>query len=442
MRNVHDSRSSRLEIQLKAAQMRVFRCDKRFRVLVAGRRFGKTYLASVELLRAASSPGRMVWYIGPTYKQAKRIAWNRLKELTRPYWKSKPHETDLSIPLAWGSAIALRGADQYDSLRGEGLDFVVLDEYASMHPACWTEVIRPALSDRMGGALFIGTPQGFNHFYERYDRAQSDTDWAAFQFTTEQGGNVSREELATAARELDERCYRQEFQASFENLGQGRVYYAFDRTKNVAQCRYDPRLPLIWSVDFNVNPMCSVIAQRAGETVYVLDELVLPDSNTPAACDEFLRRTQPWWVDSEPLTLQVHGDATGDKRTSAASRTDWRIIRDFFSAKKAAFDASVRVGSSNPAVKDRINCVNSRICNSVRECRLFIDPHCRQLIRDMEQVCWKTDANGNPLLELDKSDPMRTHTSDALGYYIAQEFPMRGSVGPKPYSLFGGGVFH
>jgi hypothetical protein len=101
----------------------------------------------------------------------------------------------------------------------------------------------------------------------------------------------------------------------------------------------------------------------------------------------------------------------------------------------------VRVGSSNPAVKDRINCVNSRICNSVRECRLFIDPHCRQLIRDMEQVCWKTDANGNPLLELDKSDPMRTHTSDALGYYIAQEFPMRGSVGPKPYSLFGGGVF-
>src|SRR3954453_5088347 len=164
MRNVHDSRSNKLEIGLKAAQMRVFRCEKRFRVLVAGRRFGKTYLASVELLRAAAgSSGRMVWYIGPTYKQAKRIAWNRLKELTRPYWASAPSETDLAITLSWGGVIALRGADRYDALRGDGLDFVVLDEYASMRPACWTEVIRPALSDRRGGALFIGPPQGFNH---------------------------------------------------------------------------------------------------------------------------------------------------------------------------------------------------------------------------------------------------------------------------------------
>src|SRR5205823_14727155 len=123
----------------------------------------------------------------------------------KPYWAAKPSETDLSIALSWGSVIALRGADQDDSLRGDGLDFVVLDEYASMHPACWTEVHRPALSDRRGGALFIGTPQRFNRFYERYDRAQTESEWAAFQFTTEQGGNVSAEELAHAARELDER---------------------------------------------------------------------------------------------------------------------------------------------------------------------------------------------------------------------------------------------
>jgi hypothetical protein len=429
MTNAHDSRSNSLEIRLKVAQTQVFLCDKRFRVLVAGRRFGKTYLAAVELLRAACGSGRTVWYIGPTYKQAKRIAWNRLKELTRPYWKSKPSETDLSIPLAWGSEIALRGADQYDSLRGDGLDFVVLDEYASMHPACWTEVIRPALSDRLGGALFIGTPQGFNHFYERYDRAQSENEWAAFQFTTEQGGNVSREELTSAARELDERCYRQEFQASFENLGQGRVYYAFDRTKNVAASRYDPRVPLVWSVDFNVNPMCSVMAQRVGETVYVLDELVLPDSNTPAACEEFLRRTKPWWSGGEALMVDVYGDATGDSRTTAASRTDWKIIRDFFHGKQAGITSSIRVGSSNPPLKDRTNCVNSRVCNACGERRLFIDPRCRQLIRDLEQVTWKTDANGNPLLELDKSDPMRTHSSDALGYYIARAFPMQPKVG-------------
>jgi len=327
--------------------------------------------------------------------------------------------------------IALRGADQYDSLRGEGLDFVVLDEYASMHPACWTEVLRPALSDRVGGALFIGTPQGFNHFYERYDRAQTERDWAAFQFTTEQGGNVSTEELANAARELDERCYRQEFQASFENLGQGRAYYAFERSGNVLECRYHPGVPLIWSVDFNVNPMCSIVAQRVGETVYVLEEIVLPDSNTPAACEAFLHRTKYLW-ETDPVTVQIYGDATGDSRSTAASRTDWKIIRDFFNGKKAAFAASIRVGSSNPPVKDRINCVNARLCNSLREHRLLIDPRCRQLIRDLEQVTWKTDANGNPLVELDKSDPMRTHTSDALGYYIASAFPMQAKVGYRP----------
>ena len=99
MRNVRPSRPPTHEILLRPAQMRVFTCDKRFRVLVAGRRFGKTYLAAVELLRAASVPGRMVWYLGPSYKQAKRIAWNRLKELTRPFWKWAPHETDLTITL-------------------------------------------------------------------------------------------------------------------------------------------------------------------------------------------------------------------------------------------------------------------------------------------------------------------------------------------------------
>jgi Terminase large subunit, T4likevirus-type, N-terminal len=425
-----------LEIVLKPAQMRVFACRKRFRVLVAGRRFGKTYLALVELLRAASERGRLVWYVAPTYKQGKRIAWNHLKLLTRPYWASKPSETDLSITLSWGSVIALRGADQYDSLRGDGLDFVVLDEYASMHPACWTEVLRPALSDRLGGALFIGTPQGFNHFYDRYDRAQTESDWAAFQFTTEEGGNVSRQELAHAARELDERCYRQEFQASFEHLRHGRAYYAFERSANVRECRYQPGVPLIWSVDFNVNPLCSVLAQRVDQSVYVLDELVLPDSNTPAACEAFLHRAKDRLSQGPvPILLQIYGDATGDSRNTAASRTDWKIIRDFFDRQKAAFAASIRVPSSNPPVKDRINCVNARLCNSLQERRLFIDPRCRQLIRDLEQVAWKTDANGNPLIELDKSDPWRTHTSDALGYYVASEFPMQARIGPQPFWL-------
>jgi len=281
-------------VSLKPFQSRVFMCDSRFRVLVAGRRSGKTYLAFTEACRAAFGRGRLVLYVAPTYKQAKRIAWNPLKEFTRPFWASRPNETDLRIELITGGTIALRGADNYDSLRGEGLDFAVMDEFASMAPEAWTQVIRPALADRLGRALFIGTPKGRNHFYELFQAAHELEGWAPFQYTTEQGGIVSVEELEAARHELDERIYRQEFQASFESLGVGLAYYAFDRAHNVRPLRYDPKQPLIWSLDFNVNPMSSVIGQMINGTMCILDELILPDSNTPAACEEFLKRTQKW----------------------------------------------------------------------------------------------------------------------------------------------------
>src|SRR5580692_2936254 len=227
-------------IRLKPPQWTVFNCDSRFRILVAGRRFGKTYLALVELCRSAWAPGRLVWYVAPTYKQAKRIVWNPLKQMTRPYWASRPNETDLRIELVSGGTICVKGADNYDSLRGDGLDFLVLDEYASIAPEAWTEVLRPALADRQGRALFIGTPQGFNHFHELVERAATLPDWKTFQFTTAEGGNVPAGELESAAQDLDERTFRQEFLASFETFGVGRAYYAFDRTKNVGtQLRFD-----------------------------------------------------------------------------------------------------------------------------------------------------------------------------------------------------------
>ena len=132
-----------MQVRLKSAQGRVFRHAARFRVLAAGRRFGKTYLALTELCRAAWSPGRVVWYVAPTYKQAKRIAWAPLKQMTRSYCAAKPNESELRVDLVTGGSIAIRGADNYDALRGDGLDFVVLDEYASMAPQAWTEVLSP-----------------------------------------------------------------------------------------------------------------------------------------------------------------------------------------------------------------------------------------------------------------------------------------------------------
>jgi len=116
-------------------------------------------------------------------------------------------------------------------------------------------------------------------------------------------------------------------------------------------------------------------------------------------------------------------------RRSSASRTDWQIVRDFFSRHTGLYDASFWIGSSNPRVKDRVNCVNAMLHNHAGERRLHIDPRCKQLILDFERVHWKADANGNPLADIDKSDPARTHVSDALGYMIASEFNMEGTYG-------------
>src|SRR6266853_623745 len=322
-----------MNVRLRKAQWRVFGHVARFRVLAAGRRFGKTYLALTELCRAAWSPGRKVWYVAPTYKQAKRIAWKNLKQMTEGFWASKPNETDLTIELACGGTISLRGADNYDSLRGDGLDFIVLDEYASMAPEAWTEVLRPALADRQGKALFIGTPLGRNHFFDLYEAIPGRPGWTRFTFTTAEGGNVPIDELQAATHEMDEKTYRQEFQASFENLGVGLTYHAFDRQHCVRNLQYNRSLPLYWSLDFNMNPLCSVLGQIAHGRVHILDELILPDSNTLAACEEFLDRTRKWTTAPElpnlpqatevleeilarlkppPLNVYVHGDATGE----------------------------------------------------------------------------------------------------------------------------------
>jgi hypothetical protein len=440
-------------VRLKPPQWTVFNDRSRFRILVAGRRFGKTYLALVELCRSAWSAGRLAWYVAPTYKQAKRIAWVPLKQMTRPYWVRQPNETDLRIDLITGGSICLRGADNYDSLRGEGLDFLILDEYAAMDPAAWKEVLRPALADRRGGALFIGTPRGHNHFFDLYQEMQSQPHWRTFQFTTEEGGIVTSEELRSATQELDERTFRQEFQACFENLTTGLVYYAFNRADQVADVTYQKGLSLCWSLDFNVNPMCSVIAQieedplytdnswftgarvteqQPHRTVAVIEEIVLADAHTEAACEAFLARTSPWLGrNSLPIRVDVYGDSTGETRRSSASRTDWQLVRDFFARHSDRYRAVFHVRSTNPPVRDRVNCVNARLRNQAGERRLVIHPQCKQLIQDFERVQWKTDSQGNSWKEIDKSDPARTHASDALGYMIAQEFPMRSA-----------GVFH
>ena len=177
-----------LTLSLRRRHAEVFLCVKRFVVLVAGRRWGKTVMAVWCLIvNAFSRKGSICYYIAPTYGQAKRIAWSLLKKLVPPWARRRTSEQELLIELRNGSIIQLHGADRPDRLRGVGLDYVVLDEYADMRTETWSAVIRPALSNRRGRALFIGTPRGRNHFYDLYLRRQSSRELGNFPLSDQAG---------------------------------------------------------------------------------------------------------------------------------------------------------------------------------------------------------------------------------------------------------------
>ncbi len=177
-----------IDLGLRPAQSKVFSSKKRFRVLVAGRRFGKSYLSCVELLRGAlNRPGETFFYCAPTYRMAKDIAWRALKKLVPKVWIHTKNETDLRIELINGSTIELKGTENAMALRGRSLSGVVLDEAAFMDSEVWFEVIRPALADKEGWALFISTPDGTaSWFYDLWCYVPDDetNEWQRWSYTT------------------------------------------------------------------------------------------------------------------------------------------------------------------------------------------------------------------------------------------------------------------
>lgn len=397
-------------LKLTKTQSRVFRDKSRFKVVVAGRRFGKTVLALWLLIVAAGEkPGSTCWYVAPTYRQAKQIAWKMLQGFIDHKYITAKNETDLSLSFLNGSAIALRGADNYDSLRGVGLDAVVLDEYADMAAEVWTEVLRPALSDKLGSALFIGTPAGFNHLYDLWLEAENKPDWKAWQFTTADGGNVPPEELEAARLDLDERTYNQEYLASFESLT-GRVYYEFDRRLNVSADLVDTKAELLVGMDFNINPMSAVIGVKAGsDQLHIIDEITIANGNTELMCDALHQR----YPDRR---VQVYPDPSGRARktSSPVGQTDFSIL--------AAHGFRVLSPPSAPLVVDRLNEVNAMFKNARGERRLFVHPRCKTLIKCLDGLTYKEDTSQpDKTLGLD-------HLPDALGYLVHYEFPIAGRI--------------
>ena len=211
-----------IDAQPHSGQLEVHNSDARFKVLSAGRRWGKTRLGVNECLDAASKGGR-AWWVSPSYKTSE-VGWRPLRQIARKIPNAEVRLVDRMVTLPGGGFVAVRSADNPDSLRGEGLDFVVMDECAFMQREAWTEAIRPALSDRLGKALFISTPKGRNWFWESYQRGiNGEEGWQSWTFPTVNNPYIQASEVEAAKRDLPEIIYRQEYLAEFVD-DQGGVF--------------------------------------------------------------------------------------------------------------------------------------------------------------------------------------------------------------------------
>lgn len=252
---------------------------KRWNLLVCHRRFGKTVFAINELIKQAVKNQQKMpryAYVAPYYKQAKQIAWDYLKDFTRPIPGIKVNESELRVDFPWGARIQLFGADSPDSMRGLYLDAVVLDEYADMSPRIFSEVLRPALSDREGSAIFIGSAKGGTPFYDLWERVKDDPDWFVKVYKASDTGVIPDAELEDARKIMDEDEFAQEYECSWTASIKG-AYYGKQLSEaqtedRIGKVPYDPRLPVHTAWDLGVGDSTAIwFYQVLGQEIRIID---------------------------------------------------------------------------------------------------------------------------------------------------------------------------
>ena len=449
-------------LRYHAEQHRLITSPARFKVVPAGRRSGKTEHAKRELILkalTATGPSPAFFAAAPVRDQAKRIYWDDLKLMTAGLTVGRPRESDLAVTLLNGATIMVIGMDRPERIEGTPWNGGILDEYANMKPEAWQANVRPALADRQGWCWLIGVPEGRNHYYDTYRNAKgpwnitNGGEWDAFTWHSKD--ILPKSEVDAARATMDLLTFRQEYEADFITFT-GQCYFPFHEDKhNVSHLaqKYDDRKDLIFCFDFNVDPGVCVICQemdfpRSADPVQglkidnvtmfansiidkpnhgtgVIGEVYIPrNSNTKAVCAKLI---QDWGMHRGRVLL--YGDATGGGRSTQsehAGQNDWDIIKNelyrYFGDKRVLD----RVPRSNPTERSRVNAVNSRLETTDGMVHLKIDPATApNLVRDFEGVALVEGGSG----QIDKKvDVKLTHLTDAIGYYIVAEFPVRKEV--------------
>lgn len=407
--------------KLHDTQYEIATDSHRFRVVCAGRRWGKSTLAQLIALQWATKDVGTVWIVSPTYRQGKQIHWRTLNQIVPREWIEKKNEVELSITLKNGSIIELKGAENPDALRGVKLRGLVIDEIASIRnwEWLWSEVLRPTLTDYSAPSLFISTPKGYNHFYELFTQGQAVSgDYKSWRFTSYDNPYISKEEIDNAKAELTEDTFYQEYMADFRKFT-GLVYKDFSRETHVIE-PFD--IPTSWQIyrgiDFgSTNPTaCITIACDGDENWFICSE----HYETGQTIDYHAGR-----INTQPLSQRVsatYGDPSGAQWISEFSQRGIYITP----ANKEvgqAFNTWVTYGIDR--VSQRLkqvpghNVPQQTIRSDKGLPSLFIFSGCTNTIREFETYRWKEKkvTQAQDLNEPDQVEKANDHALDALRYF-------------------------
>ena len=386
-------------LELKAAAAEIYRSPARVKVVFSGRRFGKTRLGLTWLIeKCLTEPGSKSFYLAPSRKQARDIAWNDLKSMVPQSWLTRIYESQLSLNFRNGSSLILAGADYADGLRGQSARAIVVDEhaYVSNLQEMWEGALLPMLGTTRGEVLFISTPAGGGNFAsELWERARNTPDWARWSFKSTDGGWIDDTFVQEAKCSMDPILWRQEFEASIESL-LGAVYPDFGKP-NIAPTEFWNNERLVLGIDFNRTPFCACILQVQGDRLAVLKEYVLINSDT----HEMARAVRKDFPYQEILCCP---DPTGRRlqTSSAMGLSDHAILQKY--------SFRIKAPRAPWSIRDKVSATRLMIRDANGHRRLKVDPRCKRVIRSLSNLEYRAGAS----VPDPKSD--HSHMSDALGY--------------------------
>jgi len=387
-----------LDFELHAKQEEVFYDSARFKVVVAGRRFGKTTIAIFEIIKNAfQNKGSLSWFLSPTYTQSKMIAWRMLLSYLDPDVIVKKYEMELRLILEGGSEICLKGCDNEDSLRGVGVDFVVLDEYAQMKPTVWYEVIRPMLTDTKGSALFIGTPKGKNALWELWIKGQKqENDFKSWRFSTRDNPFIDPHEIDIAKQELPARHFRQEYEASFEDF-KGLIYPEFNQDCIIKPIYLDKMFTYVGAIDPATTGTTGALkAIIDGDGRVIIYEEYYEQDKRASEVAQTIKEDIQWFIDP-----------------ASASKTIQREGK-LYSVYDEYADYGIRARPAENDVDAGIN----RVGEYFKKGKIKIFNTCKNLIWELERYHWSEQNESIGGQQKPKPYKMHDHLVDSLRYIV------------------------